>query len=132
MGKKKSSFHMSDEFNGYGGTRYLKGKNPRINPPLSQENIRLSPDFGNYLIKMLGSIPVIINPANINPVLLTLLGAMASVNQIIITKDPVTGNYVFKFNVINRHDLTDGSYLNFSYIEDTKIPVAMGVLYEDE
>lgn len=48
---------MSDEFNGYGTIRYLKGNRPGI------------------------------NPGNINPVLLSFLGAIACVNQIIITKD---------------------------------------------
>lgn len=95
MGKKQSSFHMGNEFNGNGEVRYLKGTQPCIHPPVSQENVQLTPDFGNYLLKVLGSIPVAISPLNINPALFALLGSMASVTQVIITKDPVTGNYDF-------------------------------------
>jgi len=110
MNKKRSSFHMSDEFNGYGDVRYLKGSRPGIHSPVSQENVCLTPDFGSYLLKMLGCIPMVINPANVNPVLLYFLETMACVNQVIITKDPVTGNYAFKFNTISSNDFTDGAY----------------------
>lgn len=127
MGKKQSSFHMGYEFNGHGGIRYLRGTQSYIHPPVSQENVHLTPDFGNYLLKVLGSIPIIINPLSINPVLLALLGSMASMKQVIITKDDATGNYILKFNVISLQDLTDGSYPHYYQIIDSQVPVAMGV-----
>lgn len=127
MGRKQSSFHMGDEFNGNAAVRYLKGTQPCIHPPVSQENVQLTPDFGSYLLKVLGCIPVVISPLNANPVLLALLGSMASVNQVFITKDPVTGNYIFKFNIISPQDFTDGSYLYTFQIMDNQVPTAMGV-----
>lgn len=128
MGKKQSSFHMGDEFNGDGEIRYLKGTQPGTHPPMSQENIKLTPDLGNCLLKVLGSMPAVMNPAGVNPALSALLGSMASVNQVIITKNPVSGNYVFKFNVANNQDFTDGSFPYSFQIEDNQIPAAMGVL----
>lgn len=128
MGKKQSSFHMGDEFNGNGEIRYLKGTQPGLHPPMSQENVHLTPDFGTYLLKVLGSMPAVINPIGVNPALLALLGSMASVNKVIITKDSVTGNYIFKFNVTSNQDLTDGSYPYTFHIADNQIPAAMGVL----
>ena len=127
MGRKQSSFHMGNEFNGNGEVRYLKGTQPCIHPPVSQENVQLTPDFGNYLLKVLGSIPVAISPLNINPVLFALLGSMFSVTQVIITKDPVTGNYDFKFKIISPHDFTNGSYPYTFQIMDNQVPAAMGV-----
>lgn len=127
MGRKQSSFHMGNEFNGNGEVRYLKGTQPCIHPPVSQENVQLTPDFGNYLLKVLGSIPVAISPLNINPALFALLGSMASVTQVIITKDPVTGNYDFKFKIISPQDFTNGSYPYTFQIMDNQIPIAMGV-----
>ncbi|ANU48278.1 hypothetical protein ADH76_11420 [Enterocloster clostridioformis] len=122
MSNKQSSFHMGDEFNGYGQMRYLKGTRPEIHPPLSQENVRLSPDFGDHLLKMLGSIPTVINPDGANPNLRPLLGSMASVNKVIIRKNESAGTYNLKFNVMSDQDLTDGSY---PYIEkrDHMVPV---------
>lgn len=121
MGKKRSSFHMGDEFNGYGQIRYLKGYMPEIHPPMSQENVHLSPDFGDHLLQILGSIPIVINPNGINSVLPTLLGSMASVNQVIIKKNETTGTYIFKFNVVSDQDFTDDSY-PYIEIRDNLIP----------
>lgn len=118
---------MGDEFNGNGEVRYLKGTQPCIHSPVSQENVQLTPDFGNYLLKVLGSIAVVINPLNINPALLALLGSMASVTQVIITKDPVTGNFVFNFKIISPQDFTNGSYPYTFQIMDNQVPAAMGI-----
>ncbi|MDR1550298.1 MAG: hypothetical protein LBT06_17170 [Hungatella sp.] len=48
-------------------------------------------------------------PANADPALLSMLGAMSSVNQAIITKDPA-GNYMVSFHM-SEQSLTNGSYL---------------------
>lgn len=45
MGSKKSSFHMGDEFNGKGEKVYLRATTCKTYEPLSQENVRLTPDF---------------------------------------------------------------------------------------
>lgn len=127
MGRKQSSFHMGNEFNGNGEDQYLKGTQPCIHPPVSQENIQLTPDFGNYLLKVLGSIPVVISPHNMNPALSALCGSMVSVIQVIIVKDPITGTYDFKFKVISTQDFTNGSYPYTFQIMDNQVPAAMGV-----
>lgn len=121
MSKKRSSFHLGDEFNGYGEMRYLKGTEPANHTPVSQENVHLSPDFGEHLLKILGSIPTVINPHGINTTLLTLLGSMASVNQVIVKKNEATGAYIFKFSVISDQDFTDGSY-PYTEIRDSEVP----------
>jgi len=126
MGKKQSSFHMGNEFNGCGDITYLKGTQYGIHLPQSQENIQLSPDFRNCLLKVLGSVPVLIDPSNMNPVLLSLLGSMASINQVLMTKDTATGNYAVQFNVISQ-DFTDGAYPYYYEILDNKVPAAMGI-----
>jgi len=120
MGKKQSSFHMGNEINGYGETTYLKATQCGIHPPLSQENVKLSPDFRNCLLKMLGSVPVVIDPANMNPVLQSLLGSMATVNQTIMTKDAATGNYVVQFNVAGKN-FTDGAYPYYSELMNNRL-----------
>ncbi|WP_143322417.1 N-acetylmuramoyl-L-alanine amidase family protein [Clostridium sp. HBUAS56010] len=127
MAKKQSSFHMGNEFNGYGETTYLKGTQCGIHPPLSQENVQLSPDFRNCLLKALGSVPVIIDPANSNPVLLSLLGSMTRMNQMIMSKDAATGNYVVQFNIISQN-FADGAYPYYVELMDNKVPTAMGIL----
>ncbi len=108
--KKRSSFHMGGEFNGYGEVRYLKGTRPKVRIPHSQENVRLSPDFGNCLLKMLGSIPVVIFPSNRNPVRMAAVGSQAAVNRVIIKKDEKTGRYFFHLKAKNLQELTNGSY----------------------
>lgn len=127
MGRKQSSFHMGDEFNGNGEVRYLKGTQHRLHLPMSQENVQLTPNLGDNLLKVLGSIPTVVNPLNMNLVASALMGSMASVNQVVITKDPVTENYVLKFYVANNQDFTDGSFPYSFFIEDNQAPAGMGV-----
>ena len=67
MGKKQTTFHMGDEFNGYGSVRYLKGTKPGHHEPLSQEHVRLSLKPGNYILKVLGSIPVYAGSPDMGP-----------------------------------------------------------------
>lgn len=110
MNKNQSSFHMGNEFNGYGETRYLKGTEPRHHAPVSQEKVQLMPDFGIHLLKMLGGIPTIINPGNSEPMLLAMLGSMPGMTKVVLTKDEYTGTYTYNFNVISNQDLTNGSY----------------------
>lgn len=108
--KKRSSFHMGGEFNGYGEVRYLKGTRPKVRTPISQENVRLSPDFGYCLLKMLGSIPVVIFSSNMNPVVRAAIGSQAVVNQVIIRKNEKTGGCLFHLKTRNIRELTNGSY----------------------
>lgn len=91
MGKKQTTFHMGNEFNGYGSVRYLKGTKSRYYEPLSQENIRLSLTPGNYILKVLGSIPVYAGSPNMGPGVGLVLEAVAVVSQVSVRKDPKTG-----------------------------------------
>ncbi len=58
MGSKKSSFHMGDEFNGKGEKVYLRATTCKTYEPLSQENVRLTPDFKACVPKVLGAVPL--------------------------------------------------------------------------
>lgn len=109
MGGKKSSFRMENEVNGYGNTTYVKAKTQGVHPPLSQENVQLTPDFGKFILTVLGANPTVIIPANADPAFLSMLGAMASANQAIINKDQA-GNYNVTFH-LSEQSLTNGSYL---------------------
>ena len=57
MGSKKSSFHMGDEFNGKGEKVYLRATTHKTYQPLSQENVRLTPDFKQCVPKAVGAMP---------------------------------------------------------------------------
>lgn len=77
---------MQYEFNGYGETKLLKGTHPANHAPMSQENVTVTPSFKEYLLTMLASNPALIDPTNANPVLLSFLGTMAIMNQVIVKK----------------------------------------------
>lgn len=125
MGNNQSSFHLGNEFNGYGKKTYLKASQYGINPPLPQENVQLSQDYSKYLIMMLGSIPIVLDPTSMNPVLNSIIGSMASVNQAIMTKD-AAGNYVVQFNVVSKN-FTDGAYPYYSEVINNAVLVDMGI-----
>jgi len=111
MGSKNGSFHMSNEFNGYGQKTYLAAAQYNSYPALSQENIRLTPDFGSALTKALGGQAVMINASSGNPMLLKILGGLSSANQIVIGKDQSTGQYLFSYAVSGSNEFTNNSYL---------------------
>lgn len=128
MNNKQSSFHMGDEFNGYGEIRYLKGTNPGVHPPISQENIHLSLALGNDVLKALGSVPLVIDPAATDPTLRTMLGSTAGVNRVIVKKEKATEKYTLKFNVTTSRDFTNGAYPHRGQKRNRKVPAAMGVI----
>ncbi|GLC81711.1 hypothetical protein [Lacrimispora brassicae] len=111
MGNKNSSFHMSNEFNGYGQKTYLTASQYNSLPALSQENVRLMPDFGSSIAKALGSMPVVINANSDNHMLLKALGGMSSANQIVVGKDNMTGQFLFSYNVSASNEFANNSYL---------------------
>lgn len=117
MGSKKSSFHMGDEFNGKGETVYLRATTHKTYEPLSQENVRLTPDFKQYAQKVTGAVPLM-NTAGEGDIgaLLKAVGALAGAGQIIVRKDETTGKYLMSFN-ISKMRLTNGSYLHKKKIQ---------------
>lgn len=128
MSSRQSSFHMGDEFNGYGEIRYLKGTNPGVHPPISQENIHLSFEMGNEVLKALGSIPTVIDPAAADTTLQTMLGSMAGVNRVIARREKTTEKCTLKFNVTSSRDFTNGAYPYRGQKRNCKVPTAMGVI----
>ena len=108
MGKKQTTFHMGDEFNGYGSVRYLKGTKPGHHEPLSQEHVRLSLKPGNYILKV--------------------LGAVAAVSQVAVRKDPKTGEMDVQFYLSNRSKIMDGSFSCSYGTVDRKSLEGLGVV----
>lgn len=112
MGKKKSSFHMGDEFNGNGQKVYLRPTQHHTYTPLSQQGVKLTPDFSQFVPKAIGAIPVGCKSANTeSKTALKALGGIPSVSQVMIEKDAKTGSYQMKGRV-RRRQLTTGSYLH--------------------
>lgn len=110
MGKKKSSFHMGDEFNGNGQKVHLRPTQHRTYTPLSQQGVRLTSDFSQFVPKAIGAIPVGCKSANTeSKTALKALGGIPSVSQVMIEKDAKTGSYRMKGRV-RRRQLTTGSY----------------------
>ena len=112
MGSKKSSFHMGDEFNGKGEKVYLRATTCKTYEPLSQENVRLTPDFKAFVTKVLGAVPFMEAGGDLGS-LAKAAGALAAVGQTIIKKDSETGKYQISFRV-SKMRLTNGSYLHQS------------------
>lgn len=120
MAKNNSSFHMGDEFNGSGKKTYLRATQHNTYEPLSQENVRLTPDFRPCLSKVVGAMPLIMNPAlkGIDTAM-KVLGSLPSMTQVIISKDTSTGKYQMSF-LVRKIQLTTGSYLHKSQKESGK------------
>lgn len=85
MGKKKSSFHMGNQFNGYGDTVYLKAE-PVKAAPVSQEDVKLTPDYSKEALAAAGANPAVLNPGNMDEATQTMLGAQTSLNYVEVTK----------------------------------------------
>lgn len=108
MSGKQSSFHMGNEFNGYGDTVYLKAETCEL-PPVSQKNVHLTPDYSSYALKAVGGIAVVLNPENMDNIARAMLGAMPVLNYVAITKNEANGRYDTSFKV-SSHGLIDTSY----------------------
>lgn len=114
MGRKNSSFHMGDEFNGSGKKTYLKATKHKAYAPLSQNDVKLTPDFGQCVPKALGAVPLLVNPSSEDSnVARKALGSMPGMSQVILAKDAETGKYQMSF-AVRKIQLTTGSYLHQS------------------
>lgn len=112
MGKKKSSFHMGDEFNGNGQKVYLRPTKHNTYEPLSQQNVRLTPDFTQFVPRALGALPLVMNPLNDTAMSgAKALGGIPEIGQVIIEKETKTGSYRMRARV-RRKQLTTGSHLH--------------------
>lgn len=110
MGEKKSSFHMGNEFNGKGKKVYLRATQHNTYPPLSQENIRVTPDFGQYAQQAVGAMPIMNSGDKSAGAALKALGGMPCVGQVIVKKDAKTGKYKTEL-IVRKTQLTTGAYL---------------------
>lgn len=109
--RKKSSFRMENEFNGYGEKTYLKASERKTYVPLPQGEVRLTPDFSELIPKMLGIIPVANDPKSANNIIIMKsLGGVAIANQVVLKKGGASGEYIPHVQVASR-GLTTGSYL---------------------
>lgn len=110
MSGKKSSFHMGNEFNGNGKKVYLRATQCNTYAPLSQENVRATPDFGQYTQQAVGAMPVMNSGDKSVGIELKALGGIPCVGQVIVKKDDKTGKYKTEL-VVRKTQLTTGSYL---------------------
>lgn len=112
MGSKKSSFHMGDEFNGKGEKVCLRAASYRTYEPLSQENVRLTPDFSQCVPQALGAVPLVGEAGGGSAGTAALAaGALAAVGQITVQRGSGEGEYLTGFSV-SRKRLTNGAYLH--------------------
>lgn len=112
MANNKSSFHMGDEFNGSGKKTYLRATQHNRYTPLSQENVRLTPDYKQCIPKAVGALPLVMNPEQKGvSTLMKALGSLPCMTQVIVSKDKHTGKYQASF-VVRKIQLTTGAYLH--------------------
>lgn len=110
MGEKKSSFHMGNEFNGKGKKVYLRATQHNTYAPLSQENVRVTPNFAQYTQQAVGAMPVVNSGDKGVGTVMKALGGVPCVSQVIVKKDDKTGKYKAELSV-RKNQLTTGSYL---------------------
>lgn len=105
---------MGDEFNGKGEKVYLRATTYKTYEPLSQENVRLTPNFKQYVPKALGAVPLMGAAGEGNSsALLKAVGALAAAGLIMVQRGSEEGKYLISFNVSKKR-LTNGSYLHQS------------------
>lgn len=113
MGSKKSSFHISDEFNGKGNKVYLRASQFKTYDPSSTKSVKPIRKFTGLVQKAEGAMPIMIVASTKAGPLLSAIGAVASVGRVIVTKDETKGKYKMDFD-ISKIQLTTGSYLHKS------------------
>lgn len=127
MSNKKTSFHMGNEFNGYGEKVYLKASRFGSHPTLSQDNVRLTPNYNKFLTIVLGALPTVMNPVNLEQdVLLKALGAIAGMSRVIVKKNPETGEYTIEIPV-KKMNIETGSYLHNNHSLSVNQNINVGV-----
>lgn len=111
---RNSSFHMGDEFNGNGEIVYLEASSHNVYAPLSQRDVRKTPDFSQCTLKALGAMPLLSSAKEKdNSFMCKALGALTDVGRVIIRRDTCTNRYQADFK-IHKIRLTNGSYLHKS------------------
>lgn len=112
MAKKKSSFHMGDEFNGSGKKTYLRAIQHNTYAPLPQHNVRLTPNFSRFVPVVIGGIPISTEEVTTQEDGVgEAMGSVPNVSEVEVRKKKNGKGYKAKFEV-RKIQLTDGSYLH--------------------
>lgn len=112
MAKKKSSFHMGDEFNGSGKKTYLRATQHNTYAPLPQHNVRLTPNFSRFIPVAIGGIPISTEEGTTQEDGVgEALGSVPNVSEVEVRKKKNGKGYRVKFEV-GKIQLTDGAYLH--------------------
>jgi len=99
---------MGNEFNHYGERKYIRANEHGFHSPHSQKDVCPTPDFTNCILKVLGSVPIALDPLSINKFSQLILGSQPSTNCVLVYKDP--DGYKMTFRVASR-GVTAGAYL---------------------
>jgi len=102
---------MSNEFNAYGQTTYLKASEQTSNSPLPNTNVKTKKNFSNLAAKGLGALPVVIQPDQMNQTLLQALGAISNVNSIKVVPGK-NGSYSLETQIAADNGIYTGPDLN--------------------
>lgn len=73
--------------------------------------MRLTPNFNKHLLKIIFSIPAVWDPANLDPAMMKIMGALAAVNQVIFPETPGDGagqTPALDFRLASRHACSGG------------------------
>ncbi len=112
MAKKKSSFHMGDEFNGSGKKTYLRATQHNTYAPLPQHNVRLIPNFSRFVPVAIGGIPISTEEGTTQEDGVgETMGSVPNVSKVEVRKKKNGKGYRVKFEV-GKIQLTDGAYLH--------------------
>lgn len=126
MAKKQSSLYLNGEAVGNGGIRYVKGTQPGLYAPVSQKNVHLTPDFKQFIPRLLESVPSVIDVNSAAASQLWMLNTMALFNRVNVIRDK-EGNLRTDFNIQNANTLTNGVYSVALKKGGGAVPVTMGV-----
>lgn len=112
MSKKKSSFQMGNQFNGYGDTVYLKADTVKL-PPISQDNVQPTPDYSRYALHAVDGGPAVLNPEATSQDISKMVDSISTVSRVSLAKNESNGSYVANFSV-SSNGFIDNSYATYN------------------
>lgn len=127
MNKNRSSIHSENGIDGFGEIKYIEGTQAEIHYPVSQENVQLTPEFKQCTLKLISTMPIMINPFSMSPYIFRMLNTTCNLNQVYVVENEKTGDYLIKFDVAKEGTLTDGAQLAVYEQFEEQIPSIMGV-----
>lgn len=109
MSNKRSSFQMGNQFNGCGEAVYLKADLVKV-PPVSQDNVQITPDYSRLALKVIEGSPSQLNSNPVDEIIKAMLGSQTAVNHVALAKNMEDGNYVASFKVAPSRGFLADSY----------------------